>query len=214
MYTALAQFAVSRGYVFVEMNYRGGTGLGLNYRLPDGRGATGASELKDIEALVRHLRERTEVDAERVGIMGGSYGGHIVSLALTRLPQYFAAGVHMSGIGDWVAEMKLDQRKEGWASAPPEYIRLSERARIEDIAFLSSPQPHLAAWKAPTLITMGELDRAGHMESIIDLGYRLLEQGTHVEFSIAPEAGHTGPRARPPHKVFDFFERTLKRPRP
>ena len=40
-------------------------------------------------------------------------------------------------------------------------------------------------------------------------GDRLLAQGTHVEFSIAPEAGHTGPRARPPGKVFDFFERMM-----
>lgn len=69
---------------------------------------------------------------------------------------------------------------------------------------------HIAAWRAPTLFTMGELDTSGHMQSIIDLGYRLMEQGTPVEFSIAPEAGHSGPRARPPEKVFEFFERTLR----
>ncbi|MBL8270867.1 S9 family peptidase [Steroidobacter sp.] len=209
VYTALGQYAASRGYVFVEMNYRGGTGDGLEYRLPDGRGATGGSEVKDIEALVLYLRGRREVDAKRIGIMGGSYGGFIVSLALTRLPQYFAAGAHLSGVGDWVGEMKLDQRDEGWASAPPEYIRLSERIQIEDLAFNSSSVSNIAAWRAPTLITMGEMDRSGHMEGIIDLGYRLLEQGTHVEVSIAPEAGHTGPRARPMDKVFDFFERYL-----
>ncbi|MFC4312460.1 S9 family peptidase [Steroidobacter flavus] len=210
VYTALGQYAASRGYVFVEMNYRGGTGDGLEYRLPEERGATGGSEVKDIEALVSYLRGRKEVDAKRIGIMGGSYGGFIVSLALSRLPQYFAAGAHMSGVGDWVGEMKLDQRDEGWPSAPPDLIRLSERSEIEDLAFRSSSVANIAAWRAPTLITMGELDRSGHMEGIIDLGYRLLEQGTHVEFSIAPEAGHVGPRARPMDKVFDFFERTLR----
>ncbi|WP_293858781.1 S9 family peptidase [Steroidobacter sp.] len=209
VYTALGQFAVSRGYGFVEMNYRGGTGNGLDYRVPAERGAKGGSEVRDIEALVRHLRGRRDVDAKRVGIMGGSYGGFIVSLALTRLRQYFAAGVHMSGVGDWVGEMKLDQRDEAWASAPPEYIQLSERMQIEELAFRSSAPANIAAWRAPTLITMGEMDRSGHMEGIIDLGYRLLEQGTHVEFSIAPEAGHSGPRARPMDKVFEFFERTL-----
>lgn len=213
VYTALGQYAVSRGYMFLEINYRGGTGFGLAYRFPAEAGATGASEVKDLEALARYLRARPDVDARRIGIMGGSYGGHIVGVALTRLPEYFAAGAHMSGVSDWVMEMKLDQRDDGsWASAPPENIRLSERLRIEDLAYASSPPAHLAAWRAPTLFTMGELDRSGHMESIIDLGYRLIEQGTPVEFAIAPEAGHSGLRARPPQTVFEFFERTLRRP--
>lgn len=210
VYTALGQFAVSRGYVFVEMNYRGGTGFGLDYRLPDNRGATGGSEVRDIEALARYLASRKDVNPNRIGILGGSYGGFIVGLALTRLPQYFAAGVHMSGVADWVIELKRDQQMEGGANAPPEYLPLSERMRIEDLAFASSPTARLAAWRAPTLFTMGELDTSGHMEGIIDLGYRLMEQGTHVEFSIAPEAGHTGLRARPPERAFEFFERTLR----
>jgi dipeptidyl aminopeptidase/acylaminoacyl peptidase len=210
VYTALGQYAVTRGYLFVEMNYRGGTGDGIEYRLPEGRGATGGSEVKDIEALALYLRGRDDVDGRRIGIMGGSYGGYIVSLALARLPQYFAAGAHLSGVSDWVTEMKLDQRDEGGANAPPESMQLSERMEIEALAFRSSAPADIAAWRAPTLITMGELDRSGHMEGIIDLGYRLLEQGVHVEFSIAPEAGHVGPRARPMDKVFDFFERTMR----
>lgn len=208
-YTALGQYAVSQGYIFVDINYRGCYGFGLDYRLPEGRGATGGSEVNDLEALAHYLRGRSDVDARRIGIMGGSYGGHIVGLALSRLPQYYAAGAHLSGVSDWVIEMKLDQL-EGWPSAPPEFIRLSERIQIEDLAYESSPPARIAAWRAPTLFTMGELDTSGHMQSIIDLGYRLMEQGTYVEFSIAPEAGHSGPRARPPEKVFDFFERVLR----
>ncbi len=210
VYAALGQYAASRGYLFVEINYRGCDGFGLDYRLPPGRGATGGSEVEDLRALVKYLRSRPDVDAARVGIMGGSYGGHLVGLALTRLPEYFAAGVHMSGVSDWVLEMKLDERDEGWRSAPPDTIRLSERMRIEDLAYESSPPAHIPAWRAPTLITIGELDTSGHTEAIIDLGYRLLEQGTHVEFSVAPEAGHVGPRARPQDRAFEFFERFLK----
>jgi dipeptidyl aminopeptidase/acylaminoacyl peptidase len=214
LYSALGQYAVSRGYVFVEINYRGCDGFGLNYRLPEGRGATGGSEVKDLRALAKYLSGRSDVDARRMGIMGGSYGGHIVGLALTQLPQYFAAGAHLSGVADWIVEMKKDQEEEQesglGASAPPPYIRLSERTQIEDLAFASSPTARIQAWRAPTFISMGELDTAGHMEAIIDLGYQLLEQGTPVELSIAPEAGHSGMRARPVDKVFEFFERTLK----
>jgi dipeptidyl aminopeptidase/acylaminoacyl peptidase len=208
-YSAWGQYAVTRGFIFVDINYRGGNGFGLNYRLPAGRGATGGSEVNDLEALALHLKSRNDVNGSKIGIVGGSYGGHMVSLALSRLPQHYAAGVHMSGVADWVIEMKKDQQ-DGWASAPPEFIRLSERLQIEDLAYNSSPQSRIAAWRAPTLFTMGERDTAGHMESIIDLGYRLIAQGTHVEFSIAPEAGHSGPRARPPEKAMAFFERFLK----
>ncbi|MBL8270815.1 S9 family peptidase [Steroidobacter sp.] len=214
LYSALGQYAVSRGYIFVEINYRGCDGFGLNYRLPAGRGATGGSEVKDLAALAKYLAGRADVDARRMGIMGGSYGGHIVGLALTQLPQYFAAGAHLSGVADWNVEMQKDQQEEqesgAGASAPPPYIRLSERMQIEDLAFASSSIARIQAWRAPTFISMGELDTSGHMEAIIDLGYRLLEQGTHVEFAIAPEAGHFGPRARPVDKVFEFFERTLR----
>ncbi len=209
VYTALGQYAVSRGYVFVEINYRGGFGFGLDYRLPAGRGATGGSEVRDLKALALYLRGRGDVNPGRIGIMGGSYGGHMVGLAMSQLPEYYAAAVHMSGVSDWVLEMKKDQEAEGWPSEPPRFIRLSERLQIEDLAFDSSPPARIAAWRGPTLITMGEMDRAGHMEGIIDLGYRLLEQGTHVEFHIAPEAGHAGPRARPPDKAFEFFDRML-----
>lgn len=213
-YPALGQYAVSRGYIFVDINYRGCFGFGLDYRLPAGRGATGGSEVRDLEALARHLVGRPDVNPRRIGIMGGSYGGHLVGLALSRLPQYYAAGAHMAGVSDWIVEMNKDQESlragSQDTSAPPPFIRLSERARIEDLAFGASPSSRMAAWKAPTLITMGELDLDGHMESIIDLGYRLLEQGTHVEFSVAPEAGHSGMRSRPLDKVFEFFDRTLR----
>jgi dipeptidyl aminopeptidase/acylaminoacyl peptidase len=71
VYTALGQYAASRGYVFVEMNYRGCSGFGLNYRLPPGRGATGGSEVKDLEALANYLTHRPDVNPKRIGIMGG-----------------------------------------------------------------------------------------------------------------------------------------------
>jgi dipeptidyl aminopeptidase/acylaminoacyl peptidase len=207
---ALGQYAASRGYIFIDINYRGCFGFGLDYRFPPERGATGGSEVKDLRALALYLRGRADVNPNRIGILGGSYGGHIVGLAMTQLPEYFRAAVHMSGVSDWVLEMQMDQTEDGWASAPPEYIRLSEREKIEDLAFASSSPARIGAWRGPTLITMGERDTSGHMQGIIDLGYRLIKQGTHVEFHIAPEAGHSGRRARPPEKAFEFLQRELR----
>ncbi|WP_129778413.1 prolyl oligopeptidase family serine peptidase [Peristeroidobacter soli] len=205
-YTPLGQYAVSRGYIFLEINYRGGSSFGLDYRFPEQRGATGGSEVKDLAALAKYLKSRADVDPKRIGIVGHSYGGHIVGLALSRLPEDYSAGVHMSGVADWVVEMKKDGETADWPSEPPEFIRLSERLKIEDLAFESSSTSHTATWRAPTLFIMGELDTAGHMESVIDLGYRLMERGTPTEFYIVPDAKHG---LFPVQRVFDFFERTF-----
>lgn len=195
------QYLASRGYLFIDMNYRGSTGLGLNYRLPDGQGAAGGSEIKDLVALAKYLEKRGDVNPKRVGIMGNSYGGHLVSLAMSRLPQYFSAGVHISGVADWIVE----RRKDG--SAPPAYIPLSERLRIDDLAYASSPAAHISNWRGPTLFTAGELDGLGHIESVIDLGYRLMERGVPVEFIFDLSGGHN---SYSPQKVYEFFERNLK----
>lgn len=204
---AFGQYLASRGYLFVDMNYRGSTGFGLDYRLPEGRGATGGSEVKDLAALAQYLRNRGDVNPKRIGIMGHSYGGHMVGLAMSRLPESYAAGASLFGVADWVVEMKKDQEDEAWMSAPPEYIRLSERLRIEDLAYESSPATHLQHWRGPTLLTIGDLDRSGHVESVIDLGVQLLSRGIPVEFYIDPAGAHNV-YAEP--QVVDFFERNLK----
>ncbi|MBL8265375.1 TonB-dependent siderophore receptor [Steroidobacter sp.] len=206
-YPSFAQYAVSRGYIVLEINYRGSTSFGLDYRFPAERGATGGSEVKDLAALARYLKSRPDVDPKRIGIAGHSYGGHIVGLALSRLSEDFAAGIHMSGVGDWLIEMKKDGETVRELDGPPEFMPLSERMKIEDLARASSSTSSIANWRAPTLFIMGEMDTAGHMESVIDLGYRLMERGTPTQFYIVPDSGHADAKVFPLQKMFDFFER-------
>ncbi|MBL8271932.1 S9 family peptidase, partial [Steroidobacter sp.] len=196
-----AQYVASQGYLFVDINYRGSTGLGLNFRLPAGRGATGGSELADVSALLKYLKARGDVNSRRLAIVGASYGGHIVGLAMTQLADQFAAGVSLFGVADWVVEMQKDE------NAPPTFIRLAERTQIEEQAYLSSPTSRIEQWRAPTLFTMGDLDTQGHMESLIDLGYQLLAQGTPVEFYVDPEGRHG---LFPQQRVFEFLQQHLK----
>jgi dipeptidyl aminopeptidase/acylaminoacyl peptidase len=204
---AFGQYVAKHGYLFVDINYRGSTGFGLDYRLPEGRGATGGSEVKDLDALVAYLKSRGDANPKRIGIMGASYGGHIVGLAMSRLSDDYAAGVSLFGVADWVVEMKKDEEAGANMSQPPEYIRLSERIRIEDLAFSSSPTARIENWRGPTLLTVGDLDRQGHVEAVTDLGYQLLARGVPVEFYVDPAGGHN---VFPQQRVFEFFERHLK----
>ncbi|MBL8270592.1 S9 family peptidase [Steroidobacter sp.] len=207
-YANFAQYAVSRGYLVVDINYRGSVGFGYAFRLAAEAGATGGSEVKDIAAVVRYLHGRADVDSKRIGIVGHSYGGHIVGLALTRLAEEFAAGASLFGVADWIVEMQKDETDYSDGSAPPVFMPLSERTRVDDLAFASSPAANIDRWRAPVLFTMGELDYAGHMESMIDLGYRLLDRGVPVDFYVKPEGKHD---VFAETVVLDFFDRTLRR---
>ncbi|MHA1983980.1 MAG: S9 family peptidase, partial [Candidatus Hodarchaeales archaeon] len=93
----MAQIAVDHGYVILEPNVRGSTGYGMEFRdacIND----WGGKDLDDIEYGVKYLKSLPYVDPERIGIAGGSYGGFMTFIALTKRPDLFKAGLSMVGI--------------------------------------------------------------------------------------------------------------------
>jgi dipeptidyl aminopeptidase/acylaminoacyl peptidase len=80
------------------VNYRLGIGYGHAFQYPERAGARGASEYLDVVAGGKYLQSRSDVDASRIGIWGGSYGGYLTALALGRNSDIFAAGVDIHGV--------------------------------------------------------------------------------------------------------------------
>ena len=101
---ALNQYLASRGYVVLSVNYRLGIGYGHDFHRPPNAGAQGASEYQDVKAGAEYLQRLAQVDAKRIGIYGGSYGGFLTALALARDSKLFAAGVDIHGVHNWTAE--------------------------------------------------------------------------------------------------------------
>jgi dipeptidyl aminopeptidase/acylaminoacyl peptidase len=94
-----AQFLADAGYVVIQPNVRGSTGYGVEFRdmaLKD----WGGGDLDDIEAAAEYLKNLPEVDAERIGVWGGSYGGYMTFMAVTKKPQLWKAAVAWVGITD------------------------------------------------------------------------------------------------------------------
>ncbi|MGH9453654.1 MAG: S9 family peptidase, partial [Terriglobia bacterium] len=81
---ALNQYLASRGYVVLAINYRSGIGYGLDFREALNCGADGASEFNDVMGAGLYLAQRPDVDPLRIGIWGGSYGGYLTAMALSR----------------------------------------------------------------------------------------------------------------------------------
>jgi dipeptidyl aminopeptidase/acylaminoacyl peptidase len=98
---AFNQYLVAEGYIMLSVNYRGGTGYGLDYREADNLGPGGSSELNDLFGAITYLRGRQDVDTHRLGIWGPSYGGLMTALGLARASDAFAAGVDYAGIHNW-----------------------------------------------------------------------------------------------------------------
>jgi dipeptidyl aminopeptidase/acylaminoacyl peptidase len=104
-------FWTQRGIGVVDVNYRGSTGFGREYRRAlDGR--WGEIDWQDCVAAARHLAEQGEADPERTWVEGGSAGGYVVFCALTFEPQAFAAGVSFYGVADVEALAKETHKFE------------------------------------------------------------------------------------------------------
>ncbi len=94
-----AQFLVDRGLVVLEPNIRGSTGYGVAFRdaaLKDWGGA----DLEDVAAGADYLKGLPYVDPDRLVVFGGSYGGYMTFMAVTKKPDYWHAGVAWVGITD------------------------------------------------------------------------------------------------------------------
>ena len=107
---ALNQYLASRGYVVLSVNYRLGIGYGHDFHRPPNAGAQGASEYLDVKAGAEYLQRLSQVDAKRIGIYGGSYGGFLTALALARDSKLFAAGVDIHG-GSAGESLRKDSRR-------------------------------------------------------------------------------------------------------
>jgi dipeptidyl aminopeptidase/acylaminoacyl peptidase len=171
---ALNQHLASRGYVVLSVNYRSGTGYGMEFREALNFGPTGASEFNDVQGAGLYLRGRPDVDPARIGLWGGSYGGYLTALGLARASDLFAAGVDIHGVHDWSTELTY----------PPHE---AEAARV---AFESSPMAVVKGWRSPVLLIHGDDDRNVKFSQTTELADALRRQGVEFEQLIFPDEVH------------------------
>lgn len=201
---ALDQYLVSRGYIVLSVNYRSGIGYGLDFREALDYGASGGSELNDIEGAGLYLRSRKDVDPNRIGIWGGSWGGYLTALALARASDLFAAGVDFSGVHNWNFEIP------GWV---PSY-NAQRQPEAERVAFESSPLAHVKTWRSPVLLIQGDDDRTVPFKEMVHLAEALRKQGVVFQQIAFPDEVHDfllhSTWLRSYQAASDFFARYLR----
>jgi dipeptidyl aminopeptidase/acylaminoacyl peptidase len=181
---AMNQYLASRGYVVLSVNYRLGIGYGREFHHPRGGGAQGAAEYQDVKAGAEWLRRQPQVDPQRIGIYGGSYGGFLTALALARNSDLFAAGVDIHGVHDWTTERARGMmNRERYETAP-------DVERALDVAWQSSPVASMATWRSPVLVIHGDDDRNVRFSQSVDLVRRLAAARIPYEELIIPDDTH------------------------
>jgi dipeptidyl aminopeptidase/acylaminoacyl peptidase len=172
------QYLASRGYLVLAVNYRTGIMYGRHFRETVDGGPRGGGEYRDIVAAGKYLQSLSNVDAKRIGLWGGSYGGYLTAMGLAHDSDMFAAGVDLHGVHDW-----SDFREEIPADAP------DHEAAVK-LAFESSPNAAISTWKSPVLLIQGDDDRNVPFSQTVDLLQRLRAQKVHAEQLVFPDEVH------------------------
>jgi dienelactone hydrolase len=161
------QWLSSQGYIVLSVNYRSGTGYGQSFRGAAQVGGRGNSEYRDVLAAGKWLAARPDVDPNKVGIWGLSYGGLLTAEALARNSDIFKAGVDLAGV-----------HLEGNSLNP------------DDVSYKSSAISEIDNWKSPVLLVQGDDDRNVNFAQMVGLVQLLRARNIYHELIVYPDDVH------------------------
>ena len=99
------QYLVNQGYFVIAPNYRGSTGYGKEF-MDANRFDMGGGDLQDVIAAADWIKKTGYIDPKKVAVMGGSYGGYLTMMAVTKAPDLWAAGVPIVPFVNWFTEVE------------------------------------------------------------------------------------------------------------
>ena len=164
---AMSQYFANKGYVALSVNYRSGIGYGTAFRDVEDYGRRGNSEYQDIYAAGKYLQSRPDVDPDRIGLWGLSYGGILTAQGLARNSDIFKAGVDMAGVHL--------------------YGGLQPR---DSVMYNSSAISAIDTWTSPVLLVHGDDDRNVEFSQTVGLVQLLRAHEVPYELIVFPDDVH------------------------
>lgn len=180
-----AELLASRGFVVIAPNVRGSTGYGMEFQNANIKDL-GGGDLKDEIAGVDFLKATGYIDAKRVGIWGGSYGGYMTLMAIGKTPGVWSAAVDEYGILNWLSMLQHeDPRLQEY-----EKLLLGDPVKDRAIYEASSPLQYIRNETAPLLVLQGENDIRVPREEAEQVVGILKAEGRTVDAVYYPDEGH------------------------
>ncbi len=190
-YDPLVQLLANRGYAVLQMNYRGSTGYG-DELLRNARREIGGKIQDDIEDATRWAIASGIAKADRIAIMGMSYGGYSTLFALGRTPDLYRCGISAAGVTDWPALYEDSDVAENKSARNYWREQIGDPGREQDLAKLRAASPVNFADKitAPVLIVQGKDDQRVPQDQAKRMIAALEKAGRKPESLILANVGH------------------------
>ena len=210
-YRPLVQYLVNHGYAIYGINNRGSSGDGKTFFHLDDQDH-GGGDLKDVVAAKRMLIGLGWVDPDRIGIMGGSYGGYMTLAALAFYPDVFDVGVDLYGVANWVDTLK---------SPPPWWAARwtamqTEMGDFYDEAYWRARSPVFHADKIikPMIVLQGANDPRVTKVETDEMVANVRKNGVPIDYVVFADEGHgfrkKANQAREATAIREFLDKYLK----
>jgi dipeptidyl aminopeptidase/acylaminoacyl peptidase len=211
-YTASVQFLVNHGYAVIDVNNRGSSGYGKTFFTADDR-KHGREPLWDCVEAKKYLASLGYVIPDRIGIMGGSYGGYMVLAALAFKPEEFTAGVDIFGVSNWVRTLQSippyweSERKALYAEIGDP---VTQAQMLRDI----SPLFHADRIVRPLMVLQGANDPRVIKPESDEIVDAIKKKGGVVEYLVFDNEGHgftkKANEIRAYQSILEFLDKYLK----
>jgi len=188
-YFALIQYLVNHDYAILAVNNRGSSGYGKTFYKMDDR-KHGDVDLKDCIYGKEFLASSGVIDTNKIGIIGGSYGGYMVMAALTFTPDEFTVGVNIFGVTNWLRT--LNSIPPYWESFREAlYAEMGDPTTTDSIMlYKTSPLFHAHNVTKPLMVLQGANDPRVLQAESDEIVRAVRNNGVPVEYVLFDDEGH------------------------
>lgn len=177
-FTLEGYYFAQNGIIYISVDHRGSGHFGKKSVALMHRNL-GKWEMIDYGIAVKWLKSKSFVDSTKIGIAGGSYGGYIAALALTKGADYFTHGIAEFGVMDW--KLYDNVYTERYMDTPAENPEGYKNGSVLN---------YVDKYKGKLLITHGTMDDNVHMQNTLQLVYELEKLDKDFELMLYPNARH------------------------
>jgi len=179
------QFLVNQGYFVIAPNYRGSTGYGKEFEDAD-RFDMGGGDLDDVISAAEWIKKTGFIDPKKVVALGGSYGGYLTMMAVTKAPDLWAAGVPIVPFVNWFTEIENEDPSLREYDIATMGDPVKDKARLLD----RSPINFVDQIKGPLLLLAGGNDPRCPKTEAEQVVQAIKKRGGVVELKIYENEGH------------------------
>ncbi|HEU4416284.1 MAG TPA: S9 family peptidase [Candidatus Angelobacter sp.] len=179
------QYLVNQGYFVIAPNYRGSTGYGKEFQDAD-LFDMGGGDLEDVLSAAEWIKKTGFIDPKKLVVMGGSYGGYLTMMAVTKAPNQWAAGVPIVPFVNWFTEIQNEDpllREYDMATMGDP---MKDTARLKD----RSPIYFVDQIKAPLLLLAGGNDPRCPKTEAEQVANAIKKHNGVVELKVYENEGH------------------------